>query len=422
MKIAVVGLGKLGAVIAALYADAGHQVTGVDINATVVNTINSHNSPYGEPGLQGLIERVAPNLHATTDFAYAIESSDIAILVLPTPSAPDGTFSNSYVLSAIELIANSVKDRDRYLIILASTVSPGTCNEQIIPLIETSSGKRVGSEIGLVYSPEFIALGSIINDMKNPDMVLLGMSDEESGNIAQEIIGTVVKSAPKFFRMSLTSAEIAKLAVNTFVTTKISYANMIGELCSLLHDASANDVLEAIGADSRIGSKYLKSALGYGGPCFPRDNRALQAFALAHGSTAPLALATDAINARQVDLLVSNITRRVPLGKTVAVLGLSYKPFTPVCEESQGVLVANSLFLLGYRVRAHDPQALSNAKQHLEEGVDCVDELLDAIDSVHTVVVTTPWPEYASVRFVLGSEIEIVDPWNVVQPLSFNNH
>lgn len=415
MNISVIGLGKLGSVIASVYAAAGHRVMGVDLNHDVLEKINAGHSPYSEPGLQELIDRASGNLNATAQISTAVQMSEAAIVIVPTPSEQDGTFSNQFVLNAITEIGRELRFRKRYLVIVASTVSPGSCDGEIRSALEEASGKQVGKEIGLVYSPEFIALGSIIHDMQHPDMVLLGSSDEESARCAKSLIGTIVKTEPKYFQMSLTSAEVAKLAVNTFVTTKISFANMIGELCSLVGDASAHDVLSAIGADSRIGHKYLKPALGYGGPCFPRDNRALQAMAHKHGTDAPLAVATDAVNHRQVDLLVRQIQTKAPDSAGIAVLGMSYKPFTPVCEESQGILLANQLCNFGYKVSVHDPEALPIARQSLDSRITCRENLIDCLSSVDIAVITTPWPVYAHVGSLISAAVRLIDPWQIAR-------
>jgi UDPglucose 6-dehydrogenase len=165
-----------------------------------------------------------------------------------------------------------------HLVVLSSTVMPGA-TEKIRQMLEQTSGKRCGEEFGFCYNPEFIALGSVIRDMLNPDMLLIGESDERAGQILAGIYGNVCKSKPVVARMNFVNAELTKLSVNTYVTTKISYANMLAEICEKLPGADADVVTSALGLDSRIGRKYLKGALGYGGPCFPRDNVAFAALA-----------------------------------------------------------------------------------------------------------------------------------------------
>jgi UDPglucose 6-dehydrogenase len=214
--------------------------------------------------------------------------------------------------------------------------------------------------------------------------------------------------------MSLASAEITKLAVNTFVTTKISYANMIGELCEATPEASAIDVLRAVGADSRIGSKYLKPAVGYGGPCFPRDNRALKASAESVGVSVPLAVATDEVNQGQPQRMVDKVISQVAPGGKVAVLGLAYKAETPVCDESQGVKVANLLGDLGFEVSTHDPQAIQVARTLLSEKVKLTERVEDAVKGSRCVIVMTPWREYADVRKIVDGDTYVIDPWGIL--------
>jgi UDPglucose 6-dehydrogenase len=349
----------------------------------------------------------------TRDASLALSEAEATIIIVPTPSRADGSFSNDYVISALTEVGKSIGTRD-HLVVISSTVSPGSCDGVLRDALESSSGRRLGRSLGLVYSPEFIALGSIVRDMQYPELVLIGASDDEAASRAQQLFSSVVQSAPRYFPMSLASAEITKLAVNTFVTTKISYANMIGELCEATPEASAIDVLRAVGADSRIGSKYLKPAVGYGGPCFPRDNRALKASAESVGVSVPLAVATDEVNQGQPQRMVDKVISQVAPGGKVAVLGLAYKAETPVCDESQGVKVANLLGDLGFEVSTHDPQAIQVARTLLSEKVKLTERVEDAVKGSRCVIVMTPWREYADVRKIVDGDTYVIDPWGIL--------
>ena len=208
--------------------------------------------------------------------------------------------------------------------------------------LEEASSKTVGVDIGLCYNPEFVALGSVIRDMLYPDMILLGQSDDRAGDVVEAVYRTSTNNCPPVQRMNLINAELVKISVNTYVTTKISYANMLAELCERLPGADVAVVTEALGKDTRIGSKYLVGGLGYGGPCFPRDNVAFSVLAEKLGVRSDLPRATDAINKHQIDRMVAKVRDHVGDCK-VAVLGLAYKPDTPVIEESQGVMIARDL-------------------------------------------------------------------------------
>src|SRR5207248_1487779 len=220
--------------------------------------------------------------------------------IVPTPSEADGGFSLKYAISAAETIGAGLKQKsDFHLVVLTSTVMPGATGGEFLPALEKYSGKKCGEGFGLCYNPEFIALGSVIHDMLNPDFILIGESDPRSGEILEHLQLGVCDNVPLVSRMNFVNAELSKLAVNTFITTKISYANMLAQVCETLPGADVDVVTSAIGCDTRIGQKYLKGALGYGGPCFPRDNLAFAALAGHNGVPALLAEATHDLNRRR---------------------------------------------------------------------------------------------------------------------------
>lgn len=415
MRIAVVGLGKLGTVIAAVYAEAGHQVVGVDVNPEPVAMVNQGIAPVPEPGLQELIDRAGSNLTATTHFDKAMEGSEASYLIVPTPSNHQGVFTNEFVVDALGKIGSALRGtHHHHTVVLCSTVMPGSCSGELKESLEASSGKSVGTEIGFVYSPEFIALGSIVKNMQFPDLILMGESDTHSGDVAISNTLSVVKNTPSVRRMNLVNAEIVKISINTFVTTKISFANMLGEICDQMVGADVDVVTEAVGADSRIGSKYLKGALGYGGPCFPRDNVALTRLAEGLDIDAAIPRATDAINDRQLPRITKIVADNSPPGATVAVLGLSYKPDTPVCEQSQGVGIANALAAAGFHVFAYDPQGNKAAAQDLLPQVQVSANQNIAISDASTVVITTAWPEFSSLSQEQLSGKFVVDAWGIL--------
>ncbi len=414
MRISVFGLGKLGAVLAALHANKGHQVIGVDINQSFVDSINQGISPHLEPGLQELISQSEANLSATIDANEAVLNSDASYLIVPTPSDENGIFTNKYVIDVMKQIGSTLKNKNSYhVVVINSTVMPGSCDAEIKNALEESSGKLVGKEIGLVYSPEFIALGSVVKDMKFPDLVLIGESDKRAGDLAEQVAKSVVESQPEIHRMTLVNAEIVKIAINTFVTTKISFANMLSEICDHLPNADVDVVTSAVGSDTRVGKKYLKGALGYGGPCFPRDNIALTRLAQQLGAGFDVPEATDAINQRQVSRVANLVTEYDLQNKKIAILGLSYKPDTPVIDESQGVMIANLLSDRGSSVSVNDPLALNNAKEKLNGSIDLVQDLYEIVSNSEVLIITTPWKEYLSLNNSHLKNKVIIDCWRI---------
>jgi UDPglucose 6-dehydrogenase len=418
MRIAVVGLGKLGAPLAAVLASKGNEVLGIDVNPEAVSLLNEGRAPVDEPGLQDLVMASQKRLSATTDLAAAA-GAEVSILLVPTPSDDRGAFSNEHVLAAVDEIGRGLAERDDdHVVVVASTVMPGSCDAEIRPALERASGRRVGETLGLCYSPEFIALGSVIRDMLEPDMVLIGESDPRAGDVLEQLYAGVCENDPPFRRMSLVNAELTKIAVNTYVTMKISYANALADMCERLPGADVEAVTDALGLDTRIGAKYLRGAISYGGPCFPRDNKAFGVLARDLGAEPLLAEATDAVNVSQTNRLARVVQSRLEAGSTVGILGLAYKPDTGVIDESPGIALARLLGNAGYEVRVYDPvatEAALDALEGLAEGSSSVAELLAQSD---VAVIATPWREFAELPTDAlereGRRTVVIDCWRLL--------
>jgi UDPglucose 6-dehydrogenase len=398
MKLSIIGLGKLGAPMAAVMAHKGHVVVGVDVNADYVAAIQQGHAPLKETGLEEMIQANRERLSATVNYEEAVLGTDATFIIVPTPSDPDGTFSLRNVMIAAEKIGAALRKKQGWhLVVLSSTVMPGSTGGKLLPALEAHSGKKCGEGFGLCYNPEFIALGSVIRDMLNPDMILIGESDERSGEILEKLYTGVCDSNPHIRRMNHVNAELTKISVNTFVTTKISYANMLAQVCETLPGADVDVVTSAIGCDSRIGQKYLKGALGYGGPCFPRDNLAFSALARGNGVPPILAEATHQLNQSQAPRLAKWILARLPEGGTVGVMGLSYKPNTEVIEESQGLALAKHLLSVGVPVVVYDPAAMENARPQLAGKVTFAASAADCARQADVLAITTPWAEFREI-------------------------
>jgi len=422
VTLSVIGLGKLGAPMAACLAAKGFPVIGVDVDARKVDALNRAQAPVFEPGLPELLQVAKTRLKATQDIPTAVLNSEVTFVVVPTPSEPDGSFSLRYVLQACEGIADALRKKSLWhLVVITSTISPGSMDNSIRPLLEEHSGKRSGIDFGLCYNPEFIALGSVIRDFLNPDFVLIGESDERSGQVLEGIYRQVCENNPPVVRMNFINAELTKLAVNTFVTTKISFANMLARICEKLPGADVDVVTKALGLDSRIGTKYLKGAVSYGGPCFPRDNLALIATAQKVGAPADIAEATDRFNRWQVKWLADFVQEHLPEGGAVGILGLAYKPGTDVVEESVGLLLARELREQRVRVIAYDPAGVENARRMLGDGVIFVNSPQACIDLSDIVVVATPWKEFRSLLKETWERHSpprvVIDCWRVLRGL-----
>lgn len=421
MRISVIGLGKLGAPLAAVFASKGFDVIGTDLNQQYVDALNTGIAPVDEPRLQELIDRHRQRLRATTDVADAVASTDVTFVIVPTPSDGAGRFSNAAVLSAMESVGAGVRRKSAYhLVVITSTVMPGSTGGEIRAALERHAGRVLGSTLGLCYNPEFIALGSVIRDMLEPDMILIGESDAQAGNLLESIYARSCDNRPAIRRMSFVNAELTKISVNTFVTTKISYANMLADICDRLPGADVDVVTQAIGADSRIGVKYLKGAIGYGGPCFPRDNVAFGALARSLGARAELAEATDVLNRYQVERVLGAVDARLTNAGPIGVLGLSYKPDTAVVEESQGLALIERLLELGRHVIAYDPKALPNAQRALRQPFEPAASAAACVRGASLVVVMTPWPEFRDIPTDAyarpSGRLTVIDCWRMTRP------
>lgn len=347
MDIGVIGLGKLGLPLAALYAKNGHKVYGYDKDIKIVEAVNKKISPYPEPYLQDLLVEAKSNLIAYLPYEMA-EHLDMFFVVVPTPSWRDGAFSNRYIIDTFTKLGPYLKKNERKpIIVICSTVMPGSIRE-LADILEEETG---GKDIGLCYSPEFIALGDVISGLSNPDFILIGSEDEEVANAVEYTIKTIVKNDAPVKRMSPIEAEITKISINTYLTMKISYANMIGQICKA-KGVSPNGVLEAVGSDHRIGNKFLRSGMPYGGPCLARDVRAFGVVCQESGVQEDLLDAIWTIN----DSVRENIVDRMEsAGGPYLISGISYKHSAPnIFDDSIGYDILEYLVDIEENVCVYD--------------------------------------------------------------------
>ena len=319
-KVGIIGLGKLGSPLAACLASKGFDVLACDIDPNKVKALNDGLAPVSETGLQELITENRSRLRATDSIERVVRFADMTFIVTATPSLPDGRFSLEYILPVCEeigrVLGRPLGKAAFHPVVITSTVMPGDTWGPIRETLERRSHRKCGESFGLAYNPEFIALGSVIRDFLNPDFVLLGASDP----LTEARVSSVYKaiSDAPIASMSIVNAEITKLAVNSYITTKISFANMLSRICTDLPGADVDVVTQAMGRDSRIGGKYLKGGVSYGGPCFPRDNRALATL----GQSLPLVI--DAFNKTQI-LYLADLIEKVRNDGIVSTLGWEYK-------------------------------------------------------------------------------------------------
>jgi len=425
-NISIFGLGKLGASMAACLASRGFNIIGVDVLSKSVALLNNGHAPVQETGLNKLIEDNKKSIRATEDVQNAIDSSDVSFVIVPTPSDSRGAFEIQYVAHAFKNIGKALKNKQGYhLIVLTSTVLPGSMRHGLIPVLEKESGKKCGEDFGVCYSPALIAIGSIIKDFLNPDFNFIGEFDEKSGAILEDIYTRMTLQKPVMRRMSIENTEIAKIALNSYITMKISFANIISELCEKVPTGDVDAVTEAIGSDSRIGPKYLKGGLGFGGTCFPRDNIALSFICNELNSSHSLLDVTDEYNDTLSERFVRKIITHVKKGETAAVLGLAYKPLSHIVEESQSILLAKALSDAGLRVIGYDPLAADEARPVLQYHTLVEDSLENTLKDASIVLVANNDDIFKSLtpeQVLSGKkEVKVVDFWRCLGE-DFKNH
>lgn len=347
--ITVIGLGRLGLCTALCFENSGYQVLGVDLSPSYVETLNNKTFTTNEPLTEEYLKK-SINFKATTSLDQALNFSDIYFIVIDTPSGAYEAYDHaklSRLLSNINL--RKIKDKH---IVICCTVFPGYIKNVATLLLKDCENCSIS------YNPEFIAQGSIIANFQRPDMILIGEGSKAAGDRLEAIYRKLCLNTPIISRMSSASAEITKLAVNCFVTTKISYANMIGEIADNTPDANKLDILKAVGADSRVGSKYLAPGYGFGGPCFPRDNRALGAYAKQIGIEPLIPTATDNTNKLHAQYMADQLIKKSP--SCYIFEDVNYKDNCPVIiiEESQKLAVAEILAKRGYNVLIRDRAAV----------------------------------------------------------------
>jgi len=428
VRYSVIGLGKLGSCSATCIASKGFDVIGVDLNQKTVELVNSGLAPVREPGLDDLIQKSKSHLRATDSYREAILNSDITLVIVPTPSENHGGFSLEHVTAAAKEIGKVLAEKsDYHLIDIVSTVLPGSTEYGIKPILEEFSGKKCGPDFGLCYNPEFIALGSVIHNFLNPDFVLIGQSDERAGKLLEQCYKSFCDNEPPIKRMNVISAELAKIALNTYVTTKISYSNMLAELCEHLPGADVDVITQAIGLDKRIGHRYLKAGLGYGGPCFPRDNKALAYIAKMIGTKALIAETTDQTNLNVLQRLTDLVKSKAMSSEKIGILGLTYKPDSPVLEESQGFLLAKNLLEQGYDVLVYDPLIKSTSEVGAVPQMTFADSSKSLLSQSDIIVIANQDPAFSEIKIEdfgnpnpLKKKI-VIDCWRSFRNLSGND-
>ena len=413
-NISFIGLGKLGLPLATNFAKYGRgkSILAIDLNESLLEILNKGEAPWIEKDLQDNIEAAANNITYTNSYD-GVADSETSIILVNTPSVErDGSFSNEYVISSLTSICDQlvINKKESHNFILSSTVMPGSIYAEFIPLIEKLTGWTLGKEFNFSYVPDFVAIGNVINDFRDPDFFLVGANNPETAEKTFTLYSSMFKLAPPTSRVNLQEAELAKVALNAYITTKISFANYLGNLAERLDGVNVDNVTEAIGQDKRIGNKYFKAGAPYGGTCFPRDTWAFLKVSQKVGMFSDQMAANEKINNETLD----NIANKIGNKPLVGLLGLGFKPGTTVTTEGLAEKLLKMGKLSTKEVVVYDQyyDSASNLSGDIEQGFTVATDLDNLISNVDTIILCNGDSVYDYNK--IPSNINIIDPWRVL--------
>jgi len=417
MHIAVIGTGYVGLVTGACFADFGMRVTCVDKDQDKINSIDAGRMPIYEPGLDALVAKGVREgrLEFSTDVRGTVAQSLVVFLAVGTPPSGDGSADMSQIDEVAYEIAKALNG---YKVIVTKSTVPVGAASRIKKIIEEN--KATPSRFSVAANPEFLREGAAINDFMRPDRVVIGCTDDEAVAILKDIYRPLYLLETPFVITTPESAEMIKYASNAFLATKVSFINEISGLCELL-GADVHDVAKGMGMDVRIGSKFLHPGPGFGGSCFPKDAQALVALGRSVNYDVRIVEAALRVNECQKDSIIDRIRRLLPRldGKTIAILGLAFKPETDDIREAPSIRIIGDLLEAGARIRAYDPAAMASARRLLTDVEYCEDEY-EAARGSDGLVVVTEWNQFRRLDMdrlkQLMREPNIIDLRNLYEP------
>ena len=398
LRISIIGTGYVGLSTAVCFASRGYRVITSTQNEENVRNLNAGRAPFYEPGLdEALTHSIqSKHMHAEISRAKAVSGTDLSFITVATPDQADGTIDLRYIISASEDIGRALREKNAYhVVVVKSTVTPGTTRDVVKYALEKTSHLAAGRDFGLCMNPEFLRQGSAIEDTLHPNRVVVGEYDKRSGKVLEDLLDDFHERSVPILKMGLESAEMVKYASNTFLATKISYANEMANVCERVPGVDVSQVMAGVGLDPRINPRFLNAGAGFGGSCFPKDVKALCKFAEARGYKAPLLRAVWAINDAQVrhvaQLALAALGK--PEGKKVALLGLAFKPNTDDLREAPSLKIAKVLIAAGAHVSAFDPVVKKISLPEFD-ALECAGSIPACLTGAHCCVVVTEWEQF----------------------------
>ncbi|MBF0194382.1 MAG: UDP-glucose/GDP-mannose dehydrogenase family protein [Magnetococcales bacterium] len=441
MQVSVIGAGYVGLVSGVCLAHKGHDVVCVDMDQQKVDQINRGQSPIYEEGLDDLLQQTLPDkFRATTDLIKAVQGSDITLIAVGTPFANDtNTIDLTQIKDCAQQIGEALKNKKSYhVIVVKSTVVPGTTDSIVLEKLQQGSGKNAGLDFGLGMNPEFLREGCAVADFLNPDRIVMGGLDEKSIDVQQKLYD-IFPEVDKV-RTNNKTAEMIKYSSNTLLATMISFSNEIANLSAVIGDVDVKDVMDGVKLDKRFSPilengeriypgmlTYLEAGCGFGGSCFPKDLQAIVAYADNVGQQMPVLRSVIATNALQPMELIKLLQQKFPniKGVKIAVLGLAFKAGTNDMRESPSIPVVNAIVGLGAEVKVFDPVAQQEAQQIFGSEITYCQSLEATVKDVDVVMVLTHWPQFDKLDKILSSQASqplVIDGRRQLEPSKFKDY
>jgi len=403
-RIAIVGTGHVGLATAIAFAQWGHEVVGADVSEALVADLRAGKTTHYEPGLPGALGRslATGRISFTTDVKAAALPADVVFLCVGTPPKKDGSIDLSYVRKAAQTLGRVIRSASGYkVVVVKSTVLPGTTEGIVRPALERSSGKKAGTDFGLAVNPEFLREGSAVDDALHPDRIVIGAIDERSRRAVEAVYSSV--QAPTM-ATNLRTAEMVKYATNAFLATKVSFANELANICDTFGGINVDDVVEGIGLDPRINPKFMKAGLGFGGSCFPKDVQAIVVAARSKRNPTRILSAVLGLNEAQPlrAVRLAEMALGSLRGRRVAILGLSFKGGSDDIRESRAIPLALALLRKGANVVGYDP-VVREAFRKAVPRVEIAHDISSALAGADLCIVHNDWPQW---RELAGADFQ----------------
>ena len=400
MKIGIIGLGFVGLSFGSVLASKGHSVIGVDVDKEKLKKIKDGVIPFYEPGLQSILKKALKKDLKVSSSISDVEKCSLIFVTVGTPQKRSGEIDLTMVKNVIDKIGKLLsKTQHKPIIIIKSTVIPGTTRDVILSILQRVSGKKVGKDFGLVTNPEFLRETMAVHDTLYAHVIVLGGDNNSFLKKVKRFYYNLHHNVP-IVLTNYGTAEIIKYANNSFLATKISFINQIASICEKIPDADIDDVSRTIGLDPRIGKLFLDAGPGYGGSCLPKDIKAIIDFSTKTGVNPTLLTAVEKTNKQQIDSIIKLIKQNVGKinGEKIAVLGIAFKPETDDIRDSASVELVNRLVKLGGKISIHDPKAIENARKIFRDKVKYIKSISATVKDCNCAVIMTAWNEYKKIN------------------------